>query len=98
MTGLRKLQAIRALVRPDQREDYLACWESYARAVKEAGARTWLFEDEVLPGRFLEFTEYRAAKGMVASLGRAAREAGLARRCVRRAGGDIIYYEVATEG
>ena len=94
MSGIRKLHAIRALVRPDQRDSYLSRWDIYRRAAAEAGARVWLFEDEVLAGRFLEFTEYTAAKGMLAALERAESEAELTRQCVRREGGDIVYYEV----
>lgn len=98
MASIRKLHAVRAIVRPDRRSEYLACWESYSRAAGEAGARVWLFEDEVLPGRFLEFTEYQAAKGRVAALERAVQMANLARACVRREGEDIIYYEVTEKG
>ena len=94
MPGIRKLHGVQAIVRPDRRNEYLDCWKVYAGEAEAAGARVWLFEDEVLPGRFFEFTEYRARKGMVASLRRAVQEAGLSQRCVRREGDDLIYREV----
>jgi hypothetical protein len=97
MAGIRKLKAVRALVRPDLREYYLERWEGYAEAAKAAGAQVWLFEDQLLPGRYLEFTEHMAAEGMEDALAAAFREAGLTRPCVRRDGDDILYREVVLE-
>ena len=91
---VRKLRVVRALVRPDRRADYLARWTTYADAVRGLGGRAWLFEDEVLPGRFLEFTEYEAGEGMEAGLASAHDAAGLARACVRRTGWEERYREV----
>ena len=97
MSGVRKLKAVRALVRPDLREEYLELWKGYAEKAKATGARVWLFEDQMLPGRFLEFTEHIAAQGMEDSLANAFREAGLTRPCVRREGDDVLYREVVAE-
>lgn len=97
MAGIRKLRAVRALVRPDLREDYLERWKGYSEAAKAAGAEVWLFEDQLLPGRFLEFTEHIAAEGMEDTLAVAFREAGLTGPCVRRVGDDILYREVVLE-
>jgi len=94
MPEIRKLKAIRALVRPDARGEYLEHWRGYARAAKAAGAQVWLFEDQMLPGRFLEFTEHKAAKGMEAVLESALRESNLRKVCVRREGDDVLYREV----
>jgi hypothetical protein len=98
MVEIRKLKAVRAIVRPDRRDEYLERWESYARAAKAAGAEIRLFEDQALPGRFLELTEHRAAKGMEGALESALEAADLRRACVRREGNDVLYREVSTDG
>lgn len=90
---VRKLQIVRALVRPDRRDDYIARWAAYRREAAVLDARAWLFEDEALPGRFVEFTEYFAAPGMAGRLKEAAARAGLAEVCARRTGADERYRE-----
>ncbi|UCC48544.1 MAG: hypothetical protein JSV41_13980 [Gemmatimonadota bacterium] len=97
MPGVRKLRAVRAIVRPDRRDEYLGCWRRYASAADAAGARVQLFEDQVLPGRFLELTEHEAAQGMELALERAVQEAELRRSCVRREGDDVLYREVTLD-
>lgn len=91
MTGIRKLKAVRAVVRPMQRSEYLESWGHYAAMARAAGAEVRLLEDQGLPGRFLELTEHTAAKGMELALEEAARESDLRRSCVRREGDDLIY-------
>jgi hypothetical protein len=98
MPGIRKLKAIRAIVRPDLRGQYLERWSSYAQAAKAVGAQVWLFEDQALPGRFIEFTEHQAAEGMEAVLDSAFERAELRRSCVRRDGDDALYREVRLDG
>ncbi|MGD2215810.1 MAG: hypothetical protein PVJ64_03595 [Gemmatimonadales bacterium] len=98
MSGIRKLRAVRAVVRPDRRDKYLARWRKYAAAVEGAGAQVWLYEDQVLPGRFLEFTEHEAAEGMEGKLEHAFREADVKGVCVRREGDDVLYREVLIGG
>ena len=97
MSGIRRLKAVRAIVRPDKRDDYLERWKRYAAAAKAVGAQVWLFEDRVLPGRYLEFTEHKAAEGMEAKLDAAYREAEVKRACVRREGDEVLYREVELE-
>lgn len=92
-----KLRAVRAIVRPDRRDEYLERWGEYARASMAAGATVRLYEDQALPGRFLEFTEHVAATGAEGELERALRSAELRRCCVRREGEDILYRHVAFE-
>ena len=94
MGGIRKLRAVRAVVRPTQRGQYLESWSRYAATVQAAGAAVRLLEDQALPGRFLEMTEHTAAEGMESQLESAARRAELRRCCVRREGDDILYREV----
>ena len=94
MPGIRKLKAVRAVVRPAQRNEYLEDWAKYAEAARAAGAQVRLLEDQALPGRFLELTEHVAAEGMESALESAARGAGLRRSCVRREGDDLLYREV----
>ncbi len=94
MTEIRKLKAVRAIVRTDKRADYLAGWDEYARAAEAMGARVWLFEDETLPGRFLEFTDFKGAPGMEPRLQEAVGGANLKRLSVRREGDDLLYREV----
>ena len=94
MPEIRKLKAIRVLVRPDARGEYLEHWRDYVQAAKAAGAQVWLFEDQMLPGRFLEFTEHKAATGMESVLASAVRESDLRNLCVRREGDDVLYREV----
>lgn len=91
MAEIRKTRVVRALVRPDRREEYLRLWDRYSEAARELGAAVRLFEDQLLPGRFLELTEHVAAEGMEAALRRAA--ADLRRACVRREGDDLLYRE-----
>lgn len=91
MGEIHKVRVIRALVRPDRREDYLRLWDRYSEAALELGAEVRLFEDQLLPGRFLELTEHVAAEGMEAALRQAAAELRVA--CVRREGDDVIYRE-----
>lgn len=93
MPRITKLKAVRAVVRPDKREDYLERWKAYAGAAKAAGARVRLFEDQVLPGRYLEFTEHEAAEGMEGVLEAASERAALRKVCVRREGDDVLYRE-----
>jgi len=50
------------------------------------------------PGRFLEFTEHRAAAGMEAVLELAVRESELRSVCVRREGDDVLSALNATVG
>jgi hypothetical protein len=92
MAEILKARAVRALVRPDRREEYLRLWDRYSSAARELGATVRLFEDQVLPGRFLELTEHVAAEGMEAALRHAAGE--LRQTCVRREGEDVLYREV----
>ncbi|MGD8869566.1 MAG: hypothetical protein PVI01_18250 [Gemmatimonadales bacterium] len=94
MSGIRKLRAVRAVVRPTQRGQYLERWSRYAAAAQAAGAAVRLLEDQSLPGRFLELTEHTAAQGMESQLESAGREADLRRCCVRREGDDLLYREV----
>ena len=94
MPSIRKLKAVRAVVRPTQRDEYLESWARYAEAAQAAGAQVRLLEDQALPGRFLELTEHIAAEGMESALDSAAREAELLRQCVRREGDDLLYREV----
>lgn len=93
-TKIRKLRVVRAIVRPDRRDAYLERWRAYARAGDEAGARAWLFEDEALPGRFIEFTEYTGAPGIEARLKEALACSGVPNECVRRSGTEERYREV----
>lgn len=95
MPEIRKLKAVRTLVRPDAREEYLDRWREYSKNAKAAGAQVWLFEDQMLPGRFLEFTEHIAAEGMEGVLASGLRAADVAAACVRREGDDVLYREVA---
>ncbi|MEE9133419.1 MAG: hypothetical protein V3U13_07650 [Gemmatimonadota bacterium] len=94
MSEIRKLKAVRATVRPDLRDEYLERWKEYSRAAKTASAQVWLFEDQVLPGRFIELTEHTAAEGMEGVLESAFRDAELRRACVRREGDEVLYREV----
>lgn len=93
MTEVRKLRAVRAIVRPDRRKAYLKGWRIYAAAAREIGAEVRLFEDQTLPGRFLELTEHVARAGAEGALVRAAQDADLRRLCVRREGEDLLYRE-----
>lgn len=97
MPGIRKAKAVRAIVRPDRRDEYLERWRKYASAAAAAGARVRLLEDQVLPGRFLELTEHQAGEGMELALQRAVQEAELRRSCVRREGDEVLYREVRLE-
>ncbi len=97
MPGIRKLKAVRSIVRPDRRDEYLQHWREYVRSAGAAGAKVWLFEDQALPGRFFEFTEHEVATGREADLERAFQLAELRRCCVRREGDDILYREVVLE-
>ncbi len=94
MSEVRKLKAIRSIVRPDRRDDYLAAWKSYLRELEGLDVQAWLFEDQALPGRYVEFTEFVAGPGMEARLEEAAGRAGLREPCVRRRDEDILYREV----
>jgi hypothetical protein len=76
------------------REEYLELWKGYAEAAKATGAQVWLFEDQMLPGRFLEFTEHMAAQGMEDALAKAFRDSGVRKPCERREGDDVLYREV----
>lgn len=95
---IRRLRIVRALVRPDRREAYLERWSAYARETRTLDARAWLFEDEALPGRFVEFTEYAAIPGLEARLWAALDRAGIPDECVRRSGAEERYREVGVEG
>ncbi len=98
MAAIRRTRAVRVIVRPDRREEYLDRWRTYADAVEAAGARTSLYEDQVLPGRFLELTEHTVAKGTEAVLRKAFQLADLKRSCVRREGDDVLYRNVEVPG
>ncbi len=100
MGKIRKLKAVRTIVRPDRREEYLKAWQVYSGAASELGARVWLYEDQELPGRFMEFTEFEAGEGVEVGLERAFQSAALGKPCLRREGDDIMYREVesASEG
>lgn len=98
MTEIRKLKAVRAVVRPTQRSEYLEGWDRYAVLARAAGAEVRLLEDQMLPGRFLELTEHTAATGMELALEEAARESDLRRNCVRREGDDLVYRDVGSPG
>lgn len=97
MAEIRKFQAVRAVVRPDRREDYLRRFGEYVAEARGTGADVRLFEDHVLPGRFLELTEHIAAEGMESRLRSALGAAGLKAVCVRREGDEILYREVEVE-
>jgi hypothetical protein len=97
MPEIRKLKAVRVVVRPDKRGDYLKRFLAYAGAARSGGAQVRLFEDQVLPGRFLELTEHRAAEGMEGMLEAASEGAALRAVCVRREGDDVLYREVDWE-
>jgi hypothetical protein len=58
----------------------------------------WRWQDQVLPGRFFEFTEHEAAEGMEGKLEGAFREADLKGVCVRREGDEDLYREVLYGG
>ncbi|UCC72183.1 MAG: hypothetical protein JSV86_17725 [Gemmatimonadota bacterium] len=97
MSGTAKLRVVRAIVRPDRRGDYLERWRKYTEAARAAGAQVRLFEDQVLPGRFLEFTEHKAAKGMEGRLEAAFRETDVKGACVRREGEEVLYRAVEVQ-
>ena len=87
-------------MRPDCRSAYTSAWASYAGEVKAHGGRAWLFEDQALPGRFVEFTEFEPEEGMEGEEGGVRliqslqRDAKLWAFCVRREGDDLLYREV----
>ena len=91
---IRKLRIVRALVRPDRRAAYLDRWADYAREMRSLDTRVWLFEDESLPGRFVEFTEYTTAPGLDARHRAALDRSRFAEECVRRSGAEERYREV----
>ncbi|NIW35168.1 MAG: hypothetical protein GWN32_00885 [Gemmatimonadetes bacterium] len=86
-----RLRAVKAVVRPDRRDEYLRRWRAYVEAAEAAGARVRLFEDQVLPGRFLELTEHEAGPGQEGRLADAVRAANLRSVCVRREGDEVLY-------
>ncbi|MEE9246755.1 MAG: hypothetical protein V3U63_11205 [Gemmatimonadota bacterium] len=103
MAGIKKLKVVRIVVRPDRRSAYTSAWASYAGEVKAHGGRAWLFEDQALPGRFVEFTEFEpgdagegaeGAEGAVRLIHSLQRDAKLWAFCVRREGDDLVYREV----
>ncbi len=104
MAGIKKLKVVRIVVRPDRRSAYTSAWASYAGEVKAHGGRAWLFEDQALPGRFVEFTEFEPGEGgeggevgevpLVQTL---QRDAKLWAFCVRREGDDLVYREVRVD-
>lgn len=93
----RKLYMVRAIVRPDRRGEYLERWSEYRKLATALGAQVWLFEDEALTGRFMEFTEYTAGAGVEAQLRGAAAQAGLVTACARRSGEAERYRECKVE-
>ena len=93
MGKIRKLKAVRTIVRLDRRDDYLAAWTAYRDRVTQMGAKAWLFEDQALPGRFMEFTEFEGAAGVEGQLEGALRESGLSKLALRREGDDALYRE-----
>ena len=97
MAGIRKVKAVRAIVRPDRRDEYLEGWRRYASAAAALGAGVRLLEDQVLPGRFLELTEHPAGEGVEPALEQAVQVAELRRSCVRREGDEVLYREVRLE-
>lgn len=98
MPGPRKLKAVRAVVRPHERSEYLARWWGFADGVRSLGANAWLFEDQGLAGRFMEFVEFRAAPGLEGRLRGAFEASKLGEVCVRREGDDLLFREVRSEG
>lgn len=98
MGEIRKLRVVRAIVRPDRRDEYLERWRGYAATVTAVGVKARLYEDQMLPGRFCELTEHLAGEGMEGELERAFEDAGLRRLCVRREGDDELYRPVAGGG
>ncbi len=98
MAAIPKARAVRVIVRPDRREEYLERWKTYAKAAKAAGAKVSLYEDQVLPGRFLEFTEHTVVKGIESALSKAFQLAELKSSCVRREGDDVFYRKVEAPG
>ncbi len=95
---MRRMKIVRVTVRPDLREEYLGRWKRVAEMAAEAGASVSLYEDYVLPGRFVECVEYEAAGGARARIGEAFQAADLRRACVRREGEDVDYREVDLSG
>ncbi|UCF18345.1 MAG: hypothetical protein JSU87_10335 [Gemmatimonadota bacterium] len=91
---LKRVKIVRATVRPDLREEYLGRWRRFAEAAAEVGARASLYEDFVLPGRFVEWVEYEASGATKGRIGEALQGADLRRACVRREGEDVNYREV----
>jgi hypothetical protein len=85
---------VRVIVRPDRRGEYLTRWRSYEQAVREVGAEAWLFEDQALPGRFLELTQHDPAGGVEAGLEWAVQQAELRGACARREGDEILYRRI----
>ena len=81
------------IVRPDRRAEYRDRWAAYQRGINELGGRAWLFEDEVLPGRFIEFTEYTGGADMETGIAAAMTAAGFGKLCVRREGEGERYRE-----
>ena len=53
----RTLTAARAMVRPQDEQQYLALLTERAAAAQRRGARFWVFRNRSTPGAFLEFTE-----------------------------------------
>ncbi len=98
MARIRKLRAVRAIVRPDRRDEYLTCWKRYVREARATGAEIRLFEDQALPGRFFELTEHWAAEGMEVALEAAYEAANVRSACVLREGEEVLYREVEIDG
>jgi hypothetical protein len=88
------VRAVRVVVRPDKREEYLDRWQRFAGAAEEFGARVRLCEDLVLPGRFLELIDFEASQETMSKLEDARRAAELRSSCVRREGDDLIYRRI----
>ena len=56
----RTLTAARAMVRPQDEQQYLALLPERAAAAQRRGARFWVFRNRSTPGAYLEFTESSA--------------------------------------
>jgi hypothetical protein len=88
------IRAVRVIVRPDKRQEYLDRWQRFAEAAEVHGARVGLCEDLVLPGRFLELVDFGASQEIRSGLEDARRAAELEKSCVRREGDDLTYRRV----
>lgn len=98
MAEVRKLKVVKAIVRPDRRTDYLEEWGRYVESIESLGGRAWLFEDQALTGRFMEFVEFTAGEGREGRLRAALASTSLRATCQRREGDDQLFREVKPRG